>query len=336
MSLKPYFDAVLAGENLSQKDAEAAFNIIMSGQSNDIMISAFLVAMHQKGETIEEVTGAAKVMRAKALPISAPADAIDTCGTGGDGMGTLNISTAAALVLAGCDVPVAKHGNRNLSSKSGSAQVLQALGVNIDADVSVIEKSVEEANVGFMMAPRHHGAMKHVGPVRVELGIRTIFNLLGPLANPAGTKRQLIGVFDEAWVRPLANVLINLGAEKAWVVHGSDGLDEITTTGKTFAAEYANGELRSFKIDPENLGIALADPADLAGGEPEFNAEAIQKLLIGEASAYRDIVALNAAAGLVVADKVEELKDGLVIAYEAIASGAAKAALAKMVEISNG
>jgi len=336
MALRPYFESVLAGEDLSQKEAQQAFEIIMSGQSNDIMISAFLVALHQKGETTDEVTGAAKVMRSKALPISAPADSLDNCGTGGDGMGTLNISTAAALVLAGCGVPVAKHGNRNLSSKSGSSQVLQALGVNIDADVSLIEKSVEEAKVGFMMAPRHHGAMKHVGPVRVELGIRTIFNLLGPLSNPAGAKRQLIGVYDPEWVRPLANVLVNLGAEKAWVVHGSDGLDEITTTGITYAAEYAQGELRSFKIDPEKLGIALADPADLKGGEADFNAEAITRLLAGEQSPYRDIVALNAAGSLIVADKVETLEEGLVMAREAIDSGAAKTALEKMVEITNG
>jgi anthranilate phosphoribosyltransferase len=267
--------------------------------------------------------------------VEAPAGAIDTCGTGGDASGTWNISTAVSFVVAGAGVPVAKHGNRAASSKSGAADVLQALGVNLDADMALVEKAMREAHVGFMLAPRHHGAMRHVGPVRVELGTRTIFNLMGPLSNPAGTKRQLIGVFARAWIEPLARVLGKLGTTRAWVVHGSDGLDEMTTTGASHVAEIRNGEIRVFDVEPEEAGLKRANPAALKGGDAATNADALRGLLDGAPGAYRDIVLLNAAAALVVADKATDLKQGVALAAESIASGKAKAALAALVAITN-
>ncbi|MBF0307183.1 MAG: anthranilate phosphoribosyltransferase, partial [Alphaproteobacteria bacterium] len=246
--MKDMIARVADGRPLSEAEAEAAFEIIMSGDATPAQIGGFLMALRVRGETVEEIAGAARVMRAKALRVDAPEGAIDTCGTGGDGAGTYNVSTAAALVAAACGVPVAKHGNRALSSKSGSADVLTALGVKIDADVSLVREALWTAHIGFLMAPRHHNAMRHVAGPRVELGVRTLFNLLGPLSNPAGTRRQLIGVFAERWVRPLAEVLGRLGAERAWVVHGSDGLDELTTTGPSLVAEWRNGHLTTFEI----------------------------------------------------------------------------------------
>ena len=333
------FKALLAqvadGASLSREQAEEAFGIIMSGDATPSQMGAFLMALRVRGETVDEITGAATVMRAKALSVSAPDGAIDTCGTGGDASGTFNISTGAALVVAAAGVPVAKHGNRALSSLSGSADVLAALGVNIEADMARVEEAINSINIGFLMAPRHHSAMRHVGPTRVELGTRTIFNLLGPLSNPAGTKRQLIGVFHRQWTAPMAEVLGRLGTERAWVVHGSDGLDEITTTGATYVSEINQGKLSSFEIAPEDAGLPRADGADLKGGDAETNAAAITALLAGEPGPYRDIVVLNAGASLVVADKAGDLTEGVGLATDAIASGKARETLANLVAISN-
>lgn len=333
--LQPFIARIADGGTLSADEAEQAFDIIMSGKASDGQIGGFLMALRMRGETTEEVTGAARVMRAKATPVTARDDAIDTCGTGGDAKGTLNISTAAALVVAGCGVPVAKHGNRSLSSKSGSSQVLEALGVNIETPTAVIEQAIDQARIGFMMAPRHHGAMRHVGPVRVELGTRTIFNLLGPLANPASTKRQLIGVFSRDWVEPIANVLNSLGTERAWVVHGSDGLDELTLTGTSFVAELKDGKVTTREIDPRDYGLDLCAAEELLGGDPAENADAIRKLLDGEPSAYRDVVLLNAAAALVVAGNAETMENAVSLARASVDSGAAKRALEQLVAITN-
>jgi anthranilate phosphoribosyltransferase len=326
---------VADGAALSRDQAEEAFEIIMSGEATPSQMGAFLMALRVRGETIDEITGAATVMRAKALSVKAPEGAIDTCGTGGDASGTYNISTGAALVAAAAGVPVAKHGNRALSSKSGSADVLMALGVNIEAEMPQVEQALREANIGFLMAPRHHSAMRHVGPTRVELGTRTVFNLLGPLSNPAGTKRQLIGVFHRQWTAPLAEVLGQLGTERAWVVHGSDGLDEITTTGATYVSELKDGTVSSFEVIPEDAGLPRADPADLKGGDAETNAEAVTNMLDGEAGPYRDIVVLNAAAALMIGGKVGDLKAGADLAAKAIDTGLAKETLARLVTISN-
>jgi len=267
--------------------------------------------------------------------INAPDGAMDVVGTGGDGSGTFNISTGAAFVIAGAGVPVAKHGNRALSSKSGAADVLSSLGVNLEADFPVIEKAMAEAGIGFLMAPRHHSAMRFVGPVRVEMGVRTIFNILGPMSNPADVKRQFTGVFSKDWVMPMAETLRNLGCEAAWVVHGSDGLDELTTTGPTHVAALENGEIREFEVSPTDVGIPIADPADLKGGDPEANAGAIRTMLGGETGAYRDIVLLNAGASLVVAGKAADLAAGVEMAATSIDSGAALEALDKLVTITS-
>jgi anthranilate phosphoribosyltransferase len=327
---------VADGKPLSQAAAEQAFEIIMSGDATPSQMGAFLMALRVRGETVDEIAGAAKVMRAKVLSVKAPKGAIDTCGTGGDARGTYNISTGAALVVAACGVPVAKHGNRALSSQSGSADVLAALGVDIDAEMSLVEKSLNEVGIGFLMAPRHHAAMRHVGPTRVELGTRTIFNLLGPLSNPAGTTRQLIGVFQRQWTEPMAKVLGQLGSERAWVVHGSDGLDEITTTGASYVSELKDGKVSSFEVTPEDAGLARTDPANLKGGDPATNAAAITDMLNGQEGPYRDIVLLNAAAALVVAGKADDLKSGVVQAAEAIASGKARETLEHLIRISKG
>src|SRR5271169_5405345 len=269
--LKALLAHVAQGRSLSESEAEAAFDIIMSGDATPSQMGAFLMALRVRGETVDEITGAARIMRAKAVAIDAPPGTIDTCGTGGDGSGSFNISTATALVVAGAGVAVAKHGNRNLSSKSGSADVLAALGVNIDADMSLVRRAIWEAKIGFLMAPRHHGAMRHVGPTRVELGTRTLFNLLGPLSNPAGARRQLLGVFAPEWVRPLAEVLGKLGSERAWVVHG-EGMDEITTTGTTVVAELRDGKVKSFEVTPEDVGLPRVTRDALRGADPAGNA----------------------------------------------------------------
>jgi anthranilate phosphoribosyltransferase len=322
------------GQRLGETEAAEAFDAMMSGNATPSQMGGFLMALRVRGETVEEITGAARAMRAKALMVQAPAGAIDTCGTGGDGSGSFNISTAAALVVAGAGVPVAKHGNRNLSSKCGSADVLAALGVNIDADPSLVERAIAEAKIGFLMAPRYHGAIRHVGPTRVELGTRTIFNLLGPLSNPAGAKRQLLGVFAPEWVRPLAEVLGKLGSERAWVVHG-EGMDELTTTGTSVVAELKDGKVRSFEVKPEDLGLARASRQALSGGDPAGNAERMQALLHGEKGPLRDIVLLNAGAALMVAGQARDHREGLDLAARSIDGGKAAAALAHMVAITN-
>jgi anthranilate phosphoribosyltransferase len=320
---------------LSEGEAEKAFSVMMSGEATAAQIGGFLMALRVRGETVDEITGAARAMRARAVALDAPADAIDTCGTGGDSSGTFNVSTAAALVVAGCGVPVAKHGNRALSSRSGSADMLRALGVDIDADLSLVAESLRSAGIGFMMAPRHHSAMRHVGPARVELGTRTIFNLLGPLSNPAGTRRQLVGVFARDWVEPMARVLGKLGSERAWVVHGADGLDEVTTTGPTHVAALEDGRVRLFQVTPEDAGLGRAQPANLLGGDAEENAAALWSLLEGTPGAYRDIVVINSAAALIVAGRAKDLAQGARQAEESIDSGSARRALEAMITITN-
>ncbi len=324
-----------SGEPLSAGDSEAAFDIMMSGEATPSQIGGFLMALRVRGETVDEITGAARGMRAKMITITAPPDAIDLCGTGGDATGTYNISTAAQFVVAACGVPVAKHGNRALSSKSGAADTLAALGVNLDADMALVQRALDEAGTCFMLAPRHHGAMRHVGPTRVELGTRTIFNLLGPLSNPAKVERQLIGVFSPDWVEPLAHVLKGLGHEKAWVVHGAGGMDELSTTGPSQVAELTGGTVRTFEVTPEEAGLPVARLADLKGGDAETNAAALRGLLAGDKTPYRDIVLLSAAAALIVADKAADLTQGVAQAAEAIDSGAAAKVLARMAAITN-
>lgn len=333
--MKALIAKVATGAQLSETEAGLAFDIIMSGNATPSQMGGFLMALRVRGETVDELAGAARVMRAKAIPVEAPDGTIDTCGTGGDGSGTYNISTAAALVLAACGLPVAKHGNRAMSSKSGAADVLSALGVNLDCDMGLVRKALWEAQIGFLMAPRHHLAMRNVGPTRVELGTRTIFNLMGPLSNPAGAKRQLLGVFARQWVEPLAHVLKRLGSEAAWIVHGSDGLDEITTTGPTSVAQLKDGEVTVFEVTPEDAGLPRAKPEDLKGGDAQANAAAIHALFDGSKGAYRDIVLLNAAAALIVAGKVATLKDGVALAAQGIDSGGARMALQRLVAITN-
>jgi anthranilate phosphoribosyltransferase len=332
--LKALIGTVAQGKPLGEAEAERAFDIIMSGNATPSQMGAFLMALRVRGETVEEITGAARVMRAKALHIKAPPGAIDTCGTGGDAAGTWNVSTATALVVAATGIPVAKHGNRALSSKSGAADVLAALGVNIDCDMSLVKRALWEANICFLMAPRHHSAMRHVGPTRIELGTRTIFNLLGPLSNPAGVKRQMVGVFSRQWVEPLAHVLKNLGSERAFVVHGSDGLDEITTSGTTAVASLENGKVTTFEIAPEDVGLKRAKAAALRGGDADQNAKALMAVLKGERNPFRDIAVLNAAAALVVAGKATDLKSGIALAQKSIESGEAEARLDRLIVVS--
>jgi len=334
-ALKPYIARIAGGDSLSEAEAEAAFGVIMSGDATPAQMGGFLMALRLRGETVAEITGAVRAMRAKARFVEAPADAIDTCGTGGDGSGTFNISTAAALVAAACGVTVAKHGNRSLSSRSGSADVLAALGVRIDAEEAATQRALREIGIGFLMAPLHHAAMKHVAETRVQLGTRTIFNLLGPLANPAGAKRQVIGVFSPHWVEPLAQVLAKLGSERAWIVHG-EGLDELTTTGVSQVAELRDGRVVTFEVTPDEAGLPMASPADLKGGDAADNAATMRRLLDGEKGPIRDIVLLNSGAALVVAGRAPYLRQGVEQAAEAIDSGAARTVLTRLIDITNG
>jgi anthranilate phosphoribosyltransferase len=333
-SLKALLAHVAQGRGLSESDAEAAFDIIMSGNATASQMGAFLMALRVRGETVDEITGAARIMRAKAVAIDAPLGAIDTCGTGGDASGSFNISTASALVVAGCGVPVAKHGNRALSSRSGSADVLSALGVNIDADLAIVRQCLWEIGIGFLMAPRHHSATRHVAPTRVELGTRTIFNLLGPLSSPAGARRQLVGVFAPEWVQPMAEVLGRLGAERAWVVHG-DGLDEVTTTGATTVAAFEDGKVESFDIVPEEVGLDRVRVEDLRGGEPQHNARLMRDLLGGAGGPLRDVVLLNSGAALVVAGRATSLAEGVELAARSLDTGAARRILEQLVARTN-
>jgi anthranilate phosphoribosyltransferase len=327
---------VATGASLTQEEAAAAFDRMMSGEATPSQMGGLLMALRVRGETVEEITGAVTTMRAKMLGVKAPANAVDVVGTGGDASGSFNISTCAAFIVAGAGIPVAKHGNRALSSKSGAADVLQALGVKIDLDAQQVGRCIREAGIGFMFSPAHHPAMKNVGPTRVELGTRTIFNLLGPLSNPAGVKRQMIGTFSRQWVEPMAQVLKNLGAESIWVVHGSDGLDEITTTGATSVAALEKGAIRTFEIAPEDVGFERATPNDLRGGDAQHNAAALLDVLKGKKGAFRDIAVLNAAAALVVAGKAKELKQGVALAAKSIDSGEAEGKLDRLVAVSNG
>ncbi|RST87842.1 anthranilate phosphoribosyltransferase [Aquibium carbonis] len=331
---KPFIAKVAAGQSLSFEEARQAFDIVMSGEATPAQIGGFLMALRVRGETVDEISGAVATMRAKMLPVEAPADAIDIVGTGGDVSGSYNISTCSAFVLAGAGVPVAKHGNRALSSKSGAADTLMALGIDIDIGPAEIATCIREAGVGFMFAPRHHSAMKHVGPARVELGTRTIFNLLGPLSNPAGVKRLMVGVFSPEWVEPVANVLKTLGAESAWVVHG-DGLDEVTTAGSTKVARLRDGAIEIFTVTPEEAGLPRADFADLRGGDAAHNALALRSVLAGEKSPYRDIVLMNAAAGLLVSERAASLTEGVAIAARSIDDGKAEQALERLIRVSN-
>ena len=334
-TLKPLLAKVADGKSLTREEAVTAFNVLMSGEATPSQIGAFLMALRVRGETVEEISGAVTVMREKMLRVDAPADAIDIVGTGGDSSGSYNISTCAAFVAAGAGLKVAKHGNRALSSKSGSADVLMALGVKLDTGPEKIAECVSEAGLGFMFAPQHHSSMKHVGPTRVELGTRTIFNLLGPLSNPAGVKRQVTGVFSKAWVEPLAHVLKSLGSEACWICNGEGGVDEIVPSGTTWVSELKNGEIRSFEITPESVGITRSKPEDLKGGEAAENAAALKSVLGGKPSAFADAAVMTAGAALLVAGKAADLKSGVVSAREAIASGAANKALARLVEVSN-
>src|SRR5712692_1975162 len=298
--LKALIAKVASGAALTLEESAQAFDRMMSGEATPSQMGGLLMALRVRGETVDEITGAVRTMRAKMLVVEAPADAIDVVGTGGDASGSFNISTCAAFIVAGAGVPVAKHGNRALSSRCGAADVLAALGVRIELPPETISTCIKTAGIGFMFAPAHHPAMKHVGPTRVELGTRTIFNLLGPLSNPAGVKRQMVGVFSRQWVEPLAHVLKNLGSDRAYVVHGSDGLDEITTAGTTAVAALENGVVRCFEIAPEDVGLPRIKPEALRGGDAEVNADALKAVLEGIKGPYRDVAVLNAAAALVV------------------------------------
>jgi anthranilate phosphoribosyltransferase len=327
---------VASGKSLSQDEAVEAFELVMSGAATPAQIGGLLMAMRVRGETVDEIAGATRAMRAKVLPVRAPEGAIDTCGTGGDGKGTFNISTCTAFVVAGAGVPVAKHGNRAISSRSGSADVLRELGVNIEASPEMISRCIAKCRLGFMFAPAHHAAMRHVAAIRTELSTRTIFNLLGPLANPAGAKFQIVGVFGKEWVEPIAQVLALLGTERAWVVHGSDGLDELTTTGVSDVAVVDDGRVATFRISPRNAGLPEAKPEDLTGGNAMENAAQICAVLGGLKGPFRDIVLLNAAAALLVAGKAQSLRDGVALAAESIDSGEALAVLDALGPMSHG
>jgi len=332
--LKPFVAKAAAGEALNREDARAAFEIIMSGEATPSQIGGFLMALRVRGETVDEIVGAVSAMRARMLTVEAPADAIDIVGTGGDGAGTYNISTLAALIVAGAGVPVAKHGNRALSSKSGTADALSCLGVKLDIGPEAISRCISEAGLGFMFAQQHHSAMRHVGPTRVELGTRTIFNLLGPLSNPAGVTRQLVGVFAPQWLVPVAEVLRDLGSKSVWVVHG-EGLDEITTTGVTQVAALENGVIRTFELTPDDFGLETVLLADLKGGDGAHNAEALKGVLEGDATPYRDISLANAAASLVIAGRAADLSEGMALARQSLTSGAANATLERLIRVSN-
>jgi anthranilate phosphoribosyltransferase len=333
--LRAAISKIAKGETLTQVEAAKAFELIMSGKGTDAQIGALLMGMHVRGETVDEIAGAARVLRSKAVSVRAPQGAIDTCGTGGDAKGTHNISTCTAFVVAGAGVPVAKHGNKSISSRSGSADVLAALGVNLECKPKAIERCIAECGLGFMFAPAHHAAMRHVAKVRGELGVRTIFNLLGPLANPAATKYQVVGVFDEKWVEPIAQVLAILGVERAWVVHGADGLDELTTTTVSNVAVLDQGKISTFRISPRNAGLADAKPEDLVGGDATENAAHIRAVLQGNQGPLRDIVLLNAAAALLVSSKAKTLRDGVALAAESIDSGKAMKVLEALVRLSH-
>ena len=325
-----------ASRPLTRAEAETAFTALFEGEATPAQMGGFLMALRTRGETVDEYAAAASVMRSKCNAVRAPEGAMDIVGTGGDGKGTLNISTATAFVVAGAGVPVAKHGNRNLSSKSGAADALTELGLNVMVGAEVVERCLDEAGIGFMMAPMHHPATRHVGPVRAELGTRTIFNILGPLTNPAGVKRQLTGAFSADLIRPMAETLLALGSEKAWLVHGGDGTDEISIALPTKVSALENGTVRDFEIGPEDAGLPVHPFEAILGGTPAENALAFRALLDGAQGAYRDAVLLNAAAALMVADWAASLKEGVEIARTSLDSGAAKAKVATLARLTHG
>ncbi len=326
---------VATGASLTRAEAASAFDNMMSGEATPSQMGGLLMALRVRGETVDEITGAVTTMRAKMLGVKAPADAIDVVGTGGDASGSFNISTCAAFIVAGAGVPVAKHGNRALSSKSGAADVLQALGVKIDLTPAQVGDCIRDAGIGFMFAPAHHPAMKNVGPTRIELGTRTIFNLLGPLSNPAGVKRHMVGAFSKHWIEPMAQVLKNLGSEAVWVVHGSDGLDEITIAGPTSVAALEDGNIRRFEIAPEDAGLQRGKPEALRGGDAEHNAKALLDVLKGKPGPFRDVALINATAALIVAGRAKDLKGAAAIAAKSIDSGEAEGRLDRLIAISN-
>ncbi len=336
MEMKAALHKIADGRDLTGEEMRDVMRIIMSGEASAAQVGAFLMGMRVKGETVGEIAAAVSILREQMVKVEAPEHAIDIVGTGGDGLGSLNISTATAIVVAAAGVPVAKHGNKALSSRSGASQVLEALGVKLDLTPAEISGVIAEAGIGFMFAPNHHPAMRHVGPARSEVGIRTLFNLLGPQSNPAGVRRYLLGVFSQHWVEPVAAALLANRAIKAWVVHSSEGLDELSTSGPNFVAQIAGGDLRSFELHPEQVGLRLTNPKDLVGGDPAENAAAMTALFAGAQSAYRETVLLNAGAGLLVADKVGIIEDGIALAREVIDSGKAKETLTRLVAVSNG
>lgn len=333
-ALRPLI-GIAAERPLTRAEAETAFEALFNGEATPAQTGGFLMALRTRGETVDEYAAAATVMRAKCNKVTAPAGAMDIVGTGGDGKGTLNISTAAAFVVAGAGVPVAKHGNRNLSSKSGSADALTELGLNVMVGPDVVERCLSEAGIGFMMAPMHHPAMRHVGPVRMELGTRTIFNILGPLTNPAGAKRQLTGAFSPNLIRPMAETLLALGSEKAWLVHGGDGTDELSIAARSKVAALEGGMIREFDVGPEDAGLPYHPFESLLGGTPAENAVALRALLDGATGAYRDAVLFNAAAALVVAEKARTLTEGVELARTSIDSGAARAKVEAVARITS-
>ena len=334
--LRALIQKVSGGATLTEEEMRTALDQMTAGAATPAQMGAFLMALRVRGETVEEITGAAQMLRSRMNRVEVPPDAIDIVGTGGDSHGTYNVSTCAALIAAGAGVRVAKHGNRRVSSKSGASDVLAELGVKLDVPFDIISRCVAQAGIGFLWAPQHHPAMKHWAPIRGELGIRTIFNLLGPISNPGGVKRQVVGVFSWHWVEPIAHVLNNLGARHVWVVHGHDGLDELTTTGATDVAELKDGKIEVFEVTPADAGLLPAKLSDLRGGDEKENAAAIRDVLAGKRTPLRDIAVLNAAAALIVADKAANLMDGAALAAHAIESGAAHAALEQLVAISNG
>ena len=333
--LRELVSATVDGHQNSAEDVQSAFAEMLSGEASPTLMASFLTALRTRGESVDEIVGAVRAMRAAMARVSAPAGSVDVVGTGGDGAHTYNISTAVSFVVAGAGVPVAKHGNRAASSKSGAADVLAELGVNLDADAETVQRAIVDANVGFMMATKYHSAMRHVGPVRKELGIRTLFNILGPLSNPSGATRQLIGVFSPLYLERMAEALGELGTDRAWLVHGS-GLDEMSLHGPTDVVELDRGSIRRFSVSASDLGLSEAPLEAIRGGEPAVNAAALRQVLAGEQSAYRDMVLLNAAGALVVAEKAADLPEGVALARSSIETGAAQSALDALVRITNG
>ncbi len=331
MEFRPHFEKVADGKSLTEEEAAAAFDAIMEGGVPEAQLAGFLVAMRARGETVDEITGAVRAMRGRMRKIQAPADAIDVVGTGGDAKGTYNVSTATAFVLAGAGVPVAKHGNRAVSSKSGAADVLEQLGIDLKLTPETAERCLAEAGIAFLFAPTYHSAMRHAAPVRQALKLRTIFNLLGPLSNPAGTKRQLIGVFSDHWLEPLAEVMRRLGAEHVWVVHGAGGLDELSTTGASQVVELKDGKLRRFEVTPEDIGLTHVTLDVLLGGAPRESAESIRALLGGTHGPFRDIVLLNSAAAFMIAGKADTLREGAEMAAASLDQGHGAAALDRLI-----